>query len=156
MVTAAGQPAPAGTTVGFTDLMLAGVILVGVTGVALMALLFVLPGERLDVPDLQRGARVARVADLPVGASRVVSWGERIILVVRDGDETYAALQGTSPIDGCMLEWDAEAARVASPCSDVTYDLHGNVVAGLTTRPLHRYGVFLRGDVVYVGEEVPD
>ncbi|HWP37393.1 MAG TPA: hypothetical protein VNL18_07545 [Gemmatimonadales bacterium] len=156
MVTGAGAPAPVGQHAGFTDLLLAGVALVSLTGLALVALLYTLPGERLEVPDLQRGARVARVADFPVGSSRVASWGERIILVIRTSDSSYAALQGTSPIDGCLLAWDADALRVTSPCRDVIYDLHGNVIRGLTTRPLHRYGAFLRGDVVYVGEEEPN
>ncbi len=155
-MTGAGTPAPAGPNAGFTDLLLAGIALVSFTGVVLVALLYTLPGERLEVPDLQGGARVARVADFPVGSSRVASWGERIILVIRTSDSSFAALQGTSPIDGCLLAWDADAARVRSPCRDVIYDLHGNVVRGLTTRPLHRYGAFLRGDVVYVSEEEPN
>jgi len=39
-----------------------------------------------------------------------------------------------------------------SPCSYLVYDLHGNVVRGLTTVPLRRYGVFVREGIVYVTE----
>ena len=39
-----------------------------------------------------------------------------------------------------------------SPCSYLVYDLHGNVVRGLTTVPLQRYGVFERQGAVYVRE----
>jgi nitrite reductase/ring-hydroxylating ferredoxin subunit len=96
--------------------------------------------------------RVAEQADFPVGASRVVTWGPRILLIVHSADQEYAALQGTSPVDGCILNWDPVTLRVISPCGFVVYDLHGNVVRGLTTVPLQRYAVFLRQGTVYVRE----
>jgi nitrite reductase/ring-hydroxylating ferredoxin subunit len=90
------------------------------------------------------------VAEFPVGASRVVSWGERVILVVRSSENQYSALQGTAPNNGCILRWDDQSRRVVSPCSYLVYDLHGHVVAGLTTEPLQQYKVSVRGGVVAV------
>lgn len=112
--------------------------------------LYVLPTAPLQIPELQPAIRVARDAEFPAGASRVVNWGERIILVVRSPDQGYVALQGTSPMDGCILRWDVDALRVVSPCSYVVYDLFGNVVTGLSTAPLQRYSVFVRSGFVYV------
>jgi nitrite reductase/ring-hydroxylating ferredoxin subunit len=136
---------------GFNDLLLGAVTLLMLVGLMMVLAFYVLPGEHLEIPEIQPGVRVTRAADFPVGASRLVSWGERTILVVRSGEQTYAALQGTAPRDGCILEWDAESMRVASPCSYVVFDLQGNVVTGLSTTPLQRYSVFIRGGVVYVG-----
>ena len=59
-------------------------------------------------------------------------------------------MQGTSPTDGCILRWDPESLRVVSPCAHLIYDLFGNVVTGLSTAPLQRYEVFVRGEFVYV------
>jgi hypothetical protein len=42
--------------------------------------------------------------------------------------------------------------RVVSSCSYVVYDLHGNVVRGLTRVPLQRFAVFVRQGAVYVTE----
>ncbi|MGD2134959.1 MAG: Rieske (2Fe-2S) protein [Gemmatimonadales bacterium] len=136
--------------IGFNEILLGAVIALTVTLVAIVMISYVLPGERLTIPELQPAARVAREAGFPVGASRLVRWGARVILVVRAEPDRYFALEGTSPRDGCILEWEEAASRVVSPCSYVVYDLHGNVVTGLTTAPLARFPVFVRDGTVFV------
>jgi nitrite reductase/ring-hydroxylating ferredoxin subunit len=140
------------TKLGFNDLLLGGIILIMGVGITMGIGLYVLPTDPLQIPEMQPAARVMRVADFPVGASRVINWGERIILVVRSPDQGFVALQGTSPTDGCILRWDPESLRVVSPCAHLIYDLFGNVVTGLSTAPLQRYEVFVRGEFVYVTE----
>jgi nitrite reductase/ring-hydroxylating ferredoxin subunit len=112
--------------------------------------LYLLPGDPLQIPELQPALRVANEADFPVNSSRVVNWGKEAILVVRSGEGEYHAVQGTSSVDGCLLNWDPASIRILSPCKFVVYDLHGNVVRGLTTVPLDRYTVFVRQGTVYV------
>ena len=136
---------------GFNDLLLGAVVVLMGVGVLMALAFYVLPGEHLEIPEIRPSVRVTREADFPIGASRLVSWGERTILVVRSGEQSFAALQGTSPRDGCILRWDEESMRVVSPCNHVVFDLQGNVVTGLSTTPLQRYSIFLRGGVVYVG-----
>jgi nitrite reductase/ring-hydroxylating ferredoxin subunit len=120
------------------------------TGIGMGTTLYVLPTERLEIPQLDPTIRVARVAEFPVGASRIVNWGDQIILVVRSAEEQYSALQGTAPNNGCILRWDAESRRVVSPCSHLVYDLHGHVVAGLTIEPLKQYAVSVRAGIISV------
>lgn len=151
-LSADGQPELRGSKAGFNEYLLAAVVVLTLAMVALGVAVYLLPGEYLQIPELQPAVRVARQSDFPVGASRVLNWGKRIVLVVRAADQEYSALQGTSPIDGCILDWDAASLRVVSPCSYVVYDLHGNVVRGLTTVPLQRYAVFVRQGAVYVTE----
>lgn len=132
--------------------LLAGVL--GVSGfVILVAVgLYLLPPPHLKVPELEPVARVARVADVPVGTSRMVTWGARSVLVVRRDELGFFAVQGTAPSDGCFLQWNREALRIESPCTHVVYDLDGNVVEGLTRVPLQRYRVFERAGTLYVTE----
>jgi hypothetical protein len=150
-----GDPAGAGLTApgfkaGFNEYLLGGVILLG-AAIALIALFFFLaPADYLQIPELQPAVRVTSEASLPIGGSRLINWGPRVILVVRTDTSEYAALQGTSPIDGCTLRWDAPSLRVVSPCEYVVYNLHGNVVRGLTTVPLERYAVFVRQGSIFV------
>jgi nitrite reductase/ring-hydroxylating ferredoxin subunit len=136
---------------GFSEYLLGGIVVLMVVGLTLAAFLYLLPPERLQLPELQPAIAVAPVAQFPVGGSRVVDWGNQVILVVRTGDQSFTGLQGTAPSDGCILNWDPTALRVLSPCTYLVYDLHGNVVRGLTTVPLLRYPVFVRDGVVYVG-----
>lgn len=138
---------------GFSEYLLGGIVVLMTFGLALGGLLYLLPPAPLQLSELQPVFVVAPVAQLPVGGSRVVDWGTRVILVVRTADRAYMGLQGTSPTDGCILNWDETSLSVLSPCSYIVYDLQGNVVHGLTTVPLQRYPVFVRDDVVYVGRQ---
>jgi len=118
-----------------------------------VATLYTIPPEHLIIPQHELAARVARVEDFAVGTSRLETWGEQAILVVRRGESDYAALQGVSPLDGCILRWDPEALRITSPCGHQVYNLRGDAVEGLTTEPLQRYAVFIRNDIVYVTQD---
>ena len=96
---------------GFNEVVLGAVIVLILAMIGLVVGLYALPGEHLELPELLPGMRVAREDNFPVGASRIVSWGDQVILVIRNGDQSYSALQGSSPKDGCILEWDSEAKR---------------------------------------------
>lgn len=135
---------------GFDEFLLLSVVALVVVGAVLVIGWYVLFSEGRTVPETRDYVRVSRVEDFPVGAARIQNWGDRIILVVRAGENEYSALQGTAPTDGCILEWDAESSRVVSPCSYLVYDLNGNVVTGLTTEPLRPYSIFVRDGAVYL------
>jgi nitrite reductase/ring-hydroxylating ferredoxin subunit len=150
-----GAPDPAegdagSFTAGFNEYLLGGVVGLTVFAVLLTIGLYLLPGDPLQIPELQPALRVADEASFPIGSSRVVNWGKQAILVVRSGASDYHAVQGTSSVDGCLLSWDPASIRILSPCKFVVYDLHGNVVRGLTTKPLDRYTIFVRQGTVYV------
>lgn len=144
-----------GWKAGFNEYLLGGVIALTLVTLVMGVGLYLLPADYPQLPELQRVARVARVSEFPVGASRIENWGTRIVLVVHAGEGDYYALQGTAPTDGCILEWDAVSQRIVSPCSYLVYDLHGNVVRGLTTVPLLRYAVFEREGSIYITERLP-
>jgi nitrite reductase/ring-hydroxylating ferredoxin subunit len=136
---------------GFAAYLLAGIVVLMLVGGVMALFLYLIPPPPLQLAELQPAFRISAEADLPVGASRLVNWGDQAILVVRTDAQSYTALQATAPTDGCILRWDATSMRIVSPCSYLVYDLHGNVVRGLTTVPLERYAVFVRDGVVYVG-----
>jgi nitrite reductase/ring-hydroxylating ferredoxin subunit len=135
---------------GFNEWILGGIAVLILVGALFGSVLYLLSPQPLQLAELQPAYRVSRVEEFPVGSSRVVNWGSTVILVVRTGEQSYAALDATSPTDGCILKWDPVSQRVLSPCSYLVYDLHGNVVRGLTTIPLTRYAVYVRDGVVYV------
>ena len=135
---------------GFAERLIGGIVLLTLVLMALGAWFYITPEDYLQTPELQPALRVTRVGEIPVGGSRVVTWGPRTILVVRHAEHEYAAVSGLSPIDGCILRWDAPSLRVVSPCSFVVYDLDGSVVRGNTMVPLQRYSVFVRHGDLYV------
>lgn len=115
-----------------------------------IAALYSNPPEHLIIPQREIAARISRVEDFPVGSSRLETLGDQPVLVVRLAEHDYRAVQGVSPVDGCLLRWDSEALRVTSPCGHQLYNLRGHAEEGLTTEPLRRYSVFVRSDIVYV------
>jgi nitrite reductase/ring-hydroxylating ferredoxin subunit len=139
-----------GSGLGFNELLLGAVITFMVVSLVLAGVFYLRPGEHLEIPEIQPVVRVASESDFPTGASRLVRWGDRPILVVRQADGGFLAVQGTAPSDGCLLQWEVEALRIVSPCSYVVYDADGSAVAGLSRQPLQRYPVFVRDGIVYV------
>lgn len=135
---------------GFTERLIGGIVLLTLVLIVLGAWFYLTPEDYLQTPELQPALRVTKAGEIPVGGSRVVTWGPRTILVVRPAEHEYAAVGGLSPIDGCILRWDAPSLRVVSPCSFVVYDLDGSVVRGNTMVPLQRYSVFVRHGDLYV------
>lgn len=142
-----------GGRMGFNELLLLGVILLTLTGLFAAGALYVFSPNRIQIPELLPSVRVASEEGFPSGASRVVRWGDRIILVVHSPQDGFFAVQGVATGDGCILEWDLESLRIVSPCSNLVYDLDGRVVRGLTTAPLQRYAVFVRRGTIYVTNE---
>ncbi|MGD2152319.1 MAG: hypothetical protein PVG79_03570, partial [Gemmatimonadales bacterium] len=55
---------------GFTELLLGGVILLIIVLAVIAMALYVNPAENLDIPEVQPAVRVARAADFPIGSSR--------------------------------------------------------------------------------------
>ncbi len=135
---------------GFNEYIMGGIGLLFFLGIVIVGIVYLFPPAHLQLSELQPAYRVTAESNFPVKASRVVNWGDEIILVVRTDEQAFVALQGVAPSDGCILRWDPTSLRVLSPCSYLVYDLHGNVVRGLTTVPLRRYAVFVRDGVVYV------
>ncbi|MBE0592230.1 MAG: Rieske (2Fe-2S) protein [Gemmatimonadales bacterium] len=138
------------TTLDVNSVLLIAVIVLMVAGALLVMAMYGQSAERLEIPEVQPAVRVAQEESFPVGGSRLVRWGDRPVLVVRLAEREYVALQGASPNDGCVLEWEEAASRIVSPCTYVVYDVDGSVVTGLSTTPLQRYPVFVRDGTVYV------
>jgi nitrite reductase/ring-hydroxylating ferredoxin subunit len=139
---------------GFTELLLGGIILLIITLAVFAMAFYVNPAQHLDIPQVQPAIRVAPEANFPVGSSRIRTWGDEVILTVRLDSTRYFALQAICPADGCILRWDPESSRIYSPCKYMVYDLRGDVVAGLSTQALKRFAVSVREGDVYVSEGV--
>lgn len=135
----------------FWDWCLAGLSFFGVTVGFLIFLFFALPQEPLVIPEVAASVRVAALEDFPENTARLERWGERLILVIRGASGEVTAVEGRSPADGCVLEWDEQLARIQSPCSYQIYNPYGFVVAGLDNRALRAYPVLIRDGIINIG-----
>ena len=135
----------------FWDWCLAGLSFFGVSSGLLIFLFYALPQEPLFIPEVEASIRVASLEDFPENTARLERWGQRLILVVRTSSGEVRALEGQSPSDGCVLEWDKVLSRIQSPCSYQIYNQYGFVVAGLDNRALRTYPVLIRDGVINIG-----
>ncbi len=91
------------------------------------------------------------LADLPVGASKQVTYAGAPALVMRSQDGVLALSLVCTHL-GCIVQWQPGNNQFYCPCHDGKYDAFGDVVSGPPPLPLERLTVKLAGDKIVVGE----
>jgi len=135
----------------FWDWCLAGLSAFGLGVGFVVFMAFALPQEPLVIPEVASSIRVAPLDDFPENTARLERWGESLILVVRGTSGEVTAVEGRSPADGCVLQWNERLGRIHSPCTYQIYNPYGFVIAGLDNRVLRRYPVLIRDGIVNIG-----
>lgn len=93
------------------------------------------------------------LADLPVGASKPVTYGATPALVVRT-PESIRCFSLVCTHLGCLVQWQEGAKEFYCPCHDGRFDQFGEVLAGPPPLPLEQIAVRVDGETVIIGEEV--
>jgi len=135
----------------FWDWCLAGLSVFGVSVGFLIFLAYALPQEPLIIPEVEASVQIGNLEEFLNNTARSERWGRRLILVVRTTSGEVTAVEGRSPADGCVLQWDEILGRIHSPCSYQIYNPYGFVVAGLDNRALRTYPVLIRDGVINIG-----
>lgn len=79
--------------------------------------------------------------DSTPGASKMVMFNNRPVLIVRSPESEWIALAGTCTHIGCLLRYDPEANQLICPCHQGRFDLAGKVVGGPPPSALRSYRV---------------
>ena len=135
----------------FWDWSLAGLGFFSLSMGLLVFLVYALPHQPLVIPEVQASVRVGTLEDLHPNSSTIERWGPELVLVIRTEGGEVTAVEGRSPSDGCVLEWDDHRGRITSPCSYQLYNAYGFVLAGLSDQSLRRYPVLIRDGVINIG-----
>lgn len=135
----------------FWDWSLAGLGFFAASMGFLIFLVYALPHKPLVIPEVQASVRVGSLEEMLPNSSRIERWGSELVLVIRTNEGEVTAVEGRSPSDGCLLQWDDHRGQVESPCSYQLYNAYGFVIAGLSDQSLRRYPVLVRDGVVNIG-----
>ena len=135
----------------FWDWTLAGLGIFLASAGFLIFLLYAIPHRPLVIPQLQASVRVGAVDQMLPNTARLERWGAELILVIRTEEGAVTAVQGRSPADGCVLQWDDHLQQVRSPCSYQLYNPRGFVIAGLSDQSLRQYPVLIRDGIINIG-----
>ncbi len=92
------------------------------------------------------------LADVPVGATKQITYAGAPALVMRSQDGILA-LSLVCTHMGCLVQWQAGNRQFYCPCHDGKYDEFGNVAGGPPPLPLERLPVKTMGDRIVVGED---
>jgi cytochrome b6-f complex iron-sulfur subunit len=89
--------------------------------------------------------------DLPVGASKQITYAGAPALVMRSQDGVLALSLVCTHL-GCIVQWQPGNNQFYCPCHDGKYDAFGDVVSGPPPLPLERLPVKMLADKIVVGE----
>jgi len=91
------------------------------------------------------------LSDLPVGATRGITYEGRPALVLRTADGVTALSLVCTHL-GCLVQWQEGKQQLFCPCHDGRFDRDGDVLAGPPPLPLERLPVKILADRIIVGE----
>ena len=95
---------------------------------------------------------VAKVADLPVGAGKVVAFGSKPAIVVNT-DQGVKAYSAICTHLGCVVAWNDMIGVIQCPCHDGHFSpATGAVVSGPPPAPLPAITVSVEGDQIFLTE----
>lgn len=131
----------------FLSGLLKGSLVVGLLSALGGISAYIFPPERREFNPGRLRLRVGRADDFEVGEGKQVLFGGEPVWVLRL-PSGFVALSAICTHQGCIIDWDEKRRLLVCPCHGGLFDYHGNVIAGLPTRPLRH----LHAEVV--GEEV--
>lgn len=93
------------------------------------------------------------LADLPVGGTKLITYGGTPTLVLRTA-ESIKAFSLVCTHLGCLVEWQAAETEFYCACHDGRFDQFGEVIAGPPPVPMEQFPVQVENDRVIVGEVI--
>ncbi len=136
---------------GFLASMLGFSVVATIAGVFTPILAYIVP------PPTGSGGGGGRVqvgttSDIPIGQGKVVSMGNKPIIVVNT-DHGAKAFSAICTHLGCICIWDQTRQTIVCPCHDGQFNpTTGAVIAGPPPTPLPEIPASVEGEDIYVGE----
>ena len=129
--------------VGFSVVATLGGVLTPIIG-------YLWPPERRSAAKGERVA-VSDERDLPVGQGKVVSAGDKPIIIVHTAQGGVKAFSAICTHLGCIVTWQQSRGFIQCPCHDGRVNpVTGAVISGPLPRPLPSVPVTIEGGKIYV------
>ncbi len=92
-------------------------------------------------------AATVPLAELPIGARKVVALGDIPVEIQRTQDR-FIARSLLCTHEGCVVAWQEDLKRYKCPCQGGWFDADGQPFQGPVTKPLVEYPVAVSGDSI--------
>lgn len=109
---------------------------------------YLLPAQETEAePDtLKAGA----MKDFAAGSGKIIKFGRKPVLLVRDIRGAFHALSATCTHLDCLVQYRGDQDLIWCACHNGRYDLSGKNISGPPPRPLEKYEVKLSGEDVLI------
>lgn len=85
-----------------------------------------------------------------IGSSMTLKIKDRMVLFIRDGEDSVLGFDPTCTHQQCTVEHKAGSDKIECPCHGSIFDLEGNVLKGPAETPLHRFETSLEDERVVI------
>lgn len=85
-----------------------------------------------------------------VGSSMTIKLKGRMVMFIRDSDDSVIGFDPTCTHQQCTVEHRAGSDKIECPCHGSIFDLQGNVLKGPAEKPLPRFETTLEDQRVIV------
>jgi Rieske Fe-S protein len=85
-----------------------------------------------------------------IGSSMTIKLKDRMVLFIRDGEDSVIGFDPTCTHQQCTVEHKAGSDKIECPCHGSIYDLEGKVLKGPAEDPLQRFETSLKDGRVVI------
>lgn len=125
-----------GTRRSFVDMLLGGILGVGLIGAFYTAILYLWPSKEIvGMAGGSAGPVEISLDELPVGTAKKIRYVGKPYYVVRDLKD-FSVVSAVCTHLGCIVDWDRQINKFVCPCHSAVFDIHGNVISGPPPKPL--------------------
>lgn len=136
----------------FLNLFLGGGVAGLLASIGYPVLRYLVPPEQAEAePNSQK---VGPVSDFTPGTSKLVKFGAKPVIVIRDLKGVFHALSASCTHLDCIVQYSKDRELVWCACHNGKYDLSGRNISGPPPRPLDPFVVQIAGGMVTVAKRV--
>lgn len=92
---------------------------------------------------------IARDSDVTKGSPLPIEIGDSRMFLLRN-DDGFVAFSRKCTDLGCLVGWDNSRQQFVCPCHQGVYDRNGNNISGPPPRPLDRFSVAKKGEMIFL------
>lgn len=93
------------------------------------------------------------LAEFPALSSKIIRFGRKPVIVVRQRNGDFHALAATCTHMDCTVQFKTDTEQIWCACHNGFYDLQGKNLSGPPPKPLAQYQVTIRQEKVIITKE---
>jgi Rieske Fe-S protein len=98
--------------------------------------------------------KIGNVDDIEIGGSKIIRFGNKPVIVIRNGKEDFSALSATCTHLDCTVQYKKDESVIWCACHNGKYDLTGRNISGPPPRPLEKFKADVKNNEIIISKIV--